>query len=78
VVDPSASAAPGRCIGGRLELHGVRRRDAAGDGPGVDHGGRVELYVSADEGMSESVSVSVVGGLTLWISKQGYPPWVFR
>jgi hypothetical protein len=78
VVDPSASVAPGKCIGGRLELCGVGRRDGAGDGPGVDHGGRVELYVSADEGMSESVSVGIVGGLTLWISKQGYPPWVFR
>jgi hypothetical protein len=57
VIDASASAAPGRGIGGGLERRGVGRCDDAGVVPGVDDGGRVELYVSADEGMSESVSV---------------------
>jgi hypothetical protein len=57
VVDASASAAPGSGIGGGLELRGVGRCDGAGVVPGVESGGRVELYVSADEGMSESVSV---------------------
>ena len=31
--------------------------DGAGVVPGVDIGGRVELYVSADDGISESVSI---------------------
>jgi hypothetical protein len=61
VVDASASAEPGRGIGGGLELRGVGRCDGAGVVPGVvpgvDNGGRVELYVSAEDGMSESVSV---------------------
>ena len=59
VIDPSASAAaaPGSGIGGGLELRGVGRCDGAGVVPGVDIGGRVELYVSADDGISESVSI---------------------
>ena len=61
IVDASASsaAAPGRGIGigGGLELHGVGTCDGADVVPGVDSGGQVELYVSADDGMSESVSI---------------------
>ena len=58
VINPSASdAAPGSGIGGGLELRGVGRCDGAGVVPGVDIGGRVELYVSADDGISESVSI---------------------
>jgi hypothetical protein len=56
VVDASASAAPG---GGGLELRGVGRCDGAGVVLGVESGGLVELYVSADEGLPESVSVGV-------------------
>jgi hypothetical protein len=59
VVDVSASTVPGKGIGGGLELHGVRRYDGASVVPDVDNGGPVELYVSADDGMSESVSVGV-------------------
>ena len=47
----------GRGIGGGLELRGVGWCDGAGVVPGVDIGGRVELYVSADDGISESVSI---------------------
>jgi hypothetical protein len=56
---PQHPAAPGRGIGGGLELRGVGRCDGAGVVPGVESGGRVKLYMSADEDMSESVSVSV-------------------
>jgi hypothetical protein len=59
VIDGQASAAPGRGIGGGLDLRGVGRRDGAGVVPSVDNGGRVELKVSADEGMAESVTVGV-------------------
>jgi hypothetical protein len=59
VVDASASAAPGRGIGGGLELRGVGRCDGAGVIPDVDNGGRVELYVNADEGKFKLVSVGV-------------------
>ena len=47
----------GRGIGGGLELRGVGWCDGAGVVPGVDIGGRVELYVSAEDGISESVSI---------------------
>ena len=63
IVDASASsaAAPGRGIGigGGVELHDVGRCDGADVVPGVDSGGQVELYVSADDGMSESVAIAV-------------------
>jgi hypothetical protein len=52
-----ASGSGGR--GGGLELRGVGRWEGAGVVPGVESGGRVELYVSADEGISESVSYGV-------------------
>jgi hypothetical protein len=58
-VDASASAAPGSGIGGGLELRDVGRCNCAGVAPGVDNGGQVELYVSVDDGMSESASVGV-------------------
>ena len=50
VIDASASAAvaPGSDIGGGFELRGVER---------CDGGGRVELHGSADDGVSESVSI---------------------
>ena len=55
----SAAAAPGSAIGSGLELRGIGRYDGAGVVPGVDSGGRVELYASADDGISGSVSVGV-------------------
>ena len=48
---------PGSGIGGGLELRGVGWCDEAGVVPGVDSGGRVELNVSVDDCMSESVSI---------------------
>jgi hypothetical protein len=60
VINPSASdAAPGSGIGGGLELRGVGRCDGAGVVPGMESGGRVELYVSVDDGISESVAIVV-------------------
>jgi hypothetical protein len=56
-VEESGSAG-GMGIGGGLELRGVGRCDGAGVVPGVENGGRVEL-VSAEEGISESVSNGV-------------------
>jgi hypothetical protein len=56
VVDASGSEG-GR--GGELELRGVGRWEGAGVVPGVESGGRVELYVNAEEGISESVSEGV-------------------
>lgn len=50
---------PGRGIGGALELRGASRRDGPGVVQGVESGGRVGLYASAENGMFESVSVGV-------------------
>ena len=54
-----ASAVPGGVLaaGGGLELRVVGRRDGAGVVPGVESGGRVELLVSADNSISESVPI---------------------
>jgi hypothetical protein len=57
VIDASGSAAPGRGFGGGLESRGVGRCNTAVAVPGVDNSARVELHVSADDGMSEFVSV---------------------
>ena len=54
---PRHPTAPGSGIGSRLELHSVRRCDGVGVVPGIDSGGRVELQVSEDDGISESVSI---------------------
>ena len=59
IVDASASTAvvPGSGISGGLELRSVGKCDGAGVVLGVESGSRVELYVSADDSISESVSV---------------------
>ena len=58
IVDASASTAvaPGSGIGGGLELRSVGKCDGAGVVPGVESGVGVELYVSVDDGISDSVS----------------------
>jgi hypothetical protein len=43
----------------RTQVAGVGQCDGAGVVPGVHNGGRIELYVSAEDGISESVSVGV-------------------
>lgn len=58
IVGASGSAG-GRGTGGGLELRGVGRCDGVGVVPGVERGGRVELYVRAEDGISESVSDGV-------------------
>jgi hypothetical protein len=80
VVNASASAVTWEGYWCGLGLHGVGRCGCACVVPDVDNGGRAELYVSADEGMSESVSVGVhtfIGGPTR-TCQQTNPPRVFR
>ena len=68
IIDASASAAvaPGSGIGGGFELRGVGRCEGVGVVSGVDSGGRVELHVSADDGIAESVFIDYGFDLVLW------------
>jgi hypothetical protein len=58
VVEASASAIGGG-MGGGLEVWGMERWEGAGVVPGVDSSARVEAYVSAEDGISESESGGV-------------------